>query len=192
MRFLRRVPRNAPLQNLNNLLRELPSPTLPMANRIRLQSIKLIQRPIDRRIGNEVVNVRTLLIILRPRRLIRKRTRPRKAIVCAPNRFRVRERFAAKLWRESSCELFEGAQLFAELNCWLGIRRVVVIEDYGEDGLCTAGVLDCLGGEEEVVVCGGLVVGSVEGGFGACASSFARPFEEEDYAVDWAVWEGWG
>ena len=109
MRFLRRVPRNAPLQNLNNLLRELPSPTLPMANRIRLQSIKLIQRPIDRRIGNEVVNVRTLLVILRPRRLIRKRTRPRKAIVCAPDRFRVRERFAAKLRRESRCELFEGA-----------------------------------------------------------------------------------
>lgn len=67
-----------------------------------------------------------------------------------------------------------------------------MIEDYGEDGLCTAGVLDCLGGEEEVVVvCGGLIVGSVDGGFGACAGSFARPFEEEDYAVDWAVWEGW-
>lgn len=66
-----------------------------------------------------------------------------------------------------------------------------MIENYGEDGLCTAGVLDCLGGEEEVVVCGGLVVGSVEGGFGACAGSFARPFKEEDYAVDGAFWEGW-
>lgn len=191
MRFLRRVPRNTPLQNLNNLLRELPSPTLPMANRIRLQPIKLIQRTIDRRIGNEVVNVRALLIILRTGRLIRKRTRPRKTIVRAPDGFRVRERFAAKLRRESRREVFKGAQLFAQLNCWLRRGLVVVVEDYGEDGLCTAGVLDCLAGEEKVVVCGGLVVGSVEGGFGACAGCFACPFEEEDYAVDWAVWEGW-
>lgn len=95
MRFIRRVPRNAPLQNLNNLLRELRSPTRAMANRIRLQPIKLIQRPVDRRIGNEVVNVRALLIVLRPRGLISERARPRKAVVRAPDRFRVRERFAA-------------------------------------------------------------------------------------------------
>lgn len=66
-----------------------------------------------------------------------------------------------------------------------------MVEDYGEDGLGAAGVLDCLCGEEEVV-CGGLVVGSVEGGFGTCARGFACPFEEEDYAVDWAVWGCWG
>jgi hypothetical protein len=138
-----------------------------------------------------MVNVRTLLIILRPRRLVRERARPRKAIMRGPDSFRVRERFAAQFRRESRCEVFEGAELFAELDGWLWCGRVVVVEDYGEDGLCAAGVLDCLRGEEEVV-CGGLVVGSVQRGFGACAGCFACPFEEEDYAVDWAVLEGLG
>lgn len=109
MRLLRRVSRNALLQNLNNLLREFPSPTRPMADRMRLQSIKLIQRPIDRRIRNEVVNIRALLVVLWTRRLIGKRARPRKAVVRAPDRFRVRERFAAQLRREARCEVFEGA-----------------------------------------------------------------------------------
>lgn len=80
-----------------------------MANRIRLQTIKLVQRPIDRRVRNEMVNIRTLLIILRPRRLIGERARPRKAIMRGPDTFRVRERFAAQFRREPRCKVFEGA-----------------------------------------------------------------------------------
>jgi hypothetical protein len=53
--------------------------------------------------------------------------------------------------------------------------------------LGAAGVLDCLGGEEEVL---GWVgdVGSVWGGCGCCCWGLVTEvFEEEDYAVDWAV-----
>jgi hypothetical protein len=64
------------------------------------------------------------------------------------------------------------------------LRRVVVVEDDGEDGLSAAGVLDCLGGEKDVVFCGGWIVASIDRSFVACAGCFTGPFEEEDYAVD--------
>lgn len=59
-----------------------------------------------------------------------------------------------------------------------------MVEDYGEDGLGAAGVLDSLGREEDVVFGGSRIVASIEGGFGACAGCFTGPFEEEDDAVD--------
>lgn len=59
-----------------------------------------------------------------------------------------------------------------------------MVEDYGEDGLCAAGVLDCLGGEEDIVFFGGGIIAAIERGFGACAGCFTCPFKEEDYAVD--------
>lgn len=62
-----------------------------------------------------------------------------------------------------------------------------MVEDYGEDGLCAAGVLDCLGCEEDVVLCGCLVVCSVKWCFCAGAGGFAGPFEEEDDAVYRAI-----
>lgn len=135
-----------------------------------------------------MVNVAARLVLL-PRRLVRERASPRKAVVRAADRFRVRERLAAQLGREPRCEVFEGAELGAQRDGWLGGRRVVVVEDYGEDGLRAAGVLDGLGCEEDVLRCG-WVVDSVEGGFGAGAGCFAGPFEEEDYAVDGAVGGG--
>lgn len=61
-----------------------------------------------------------------------------------------------------------------------------MVQDYGEDSLGAAGVLDGLGGEEEVVGWGG-DVGAVLGGcWGGGGGGFAEPFEEENYAVDGA------
>ena len=63
----------------------------------------------------------------------------------------------------------------------------VLIQDDGKDSLGAAGVLDGLGGEEEVFRWG-CCVGAVLGGRGGCrGGGFAEPFEEEDDAVDGAV-----
>lgn len=59
-----------------------------------------------------------------------------------------------------------------------------MVEDDGENGLGSAGVLDGLRGEEEAVVCGRAVVGAVLG-TGGGAGLAADPFEEEYDAVDW-------
>lgn len=75
--------------------------------------------------------------------------------------FRVGERFPAQFGGEPGCEVFEGAQLAAEVDGREGRRRVVVVQDDGEDCLGAAGVLDCLCCEEDVVFWGGFVVGSV-------------------------------
>jgi hypothetical protein len=75
-------------------------------------------------------------------------------------------------------------KLVAERDGGQRLGRVVVVEDYGEDGLGAAGVLDCLGREEDVVFGGGGIVASIKGGFGSCAGCFTGPFEEENYAVD--------
>jgi uncharacterized protein YcbK (DUF882 family) len=95
MRLLRRIPRNTPLQDLNYLLRECRRVTRAMADRMRLQAIQLIQRPINRRIRNKVIHIRSIFFILRTGRLIRERARASKSIVCGANSFRVGEGFAA-------------------------------------------------------------------------------------------------
>lgn len=58
-----------------------------------------------------------------------------------------------------------------------------MVEDDGENGLRAARVLDGLGSEEEAVVSGGGVVGTVLGSVGSLGLA-ADPFEEEDDAVD--------
>lgn len=75
--------------------------------------------------------------------------------------FRVGEGLAAEFGREARGEVFEGAQFVAEGDGREWGRGVVVVEDYGEDGLRAAGVLDCLRGEEDVVFCGRCVVGPI-------------------------------
>jgi len=63
----------------------------------------------------------------------------------------------------------------------------VLVKADGEDGLGAAGVLDGLGGKEEVFGWG-CCVGAVLGGCGGCGGGgFTEPFEEEDYAVDGAI-----
>lgn len=65
---------------------------------------------------------------------------------------------------------------------------MVLVQDHGEDGLCSASVLDCLVGEEDALLGCGIVVGSVLGGCrGGWFGLVACPFEEEDDAVYWAV-----
>jgi hypothetical protein len=87
MRLPSRISRNSPLKNLNHLLRERPRITRPMTNRMRLQPIKLIQLPINRRIRNEMVSVCALLVILRTGGFIRERASTRKAVVCCADGF---------------------------------------------------------------------------------------------------------
>lgn len=79
--------------------------------------------------------------------------------------FAVREGFTAQVGREARREVFEGAELGADVDAVRGWRAaaviitaaaaavgvgigVVVVEDHGEDGLGSAGVLDRLGGEK--------------------------------------------
>lgn len=64
-----------------------------------------------------------------------------------------------------------------------------MVEDDGEDGLGTTGVLDGLRGEKDLLG-GGLVVGPVEGSFGTSTGCFASPFEEENDTVDGSGIEG--
>lgn len=108
-----------------------------------------------------MVHIRRILLILRTSRLIRKRTSPGKSIMRRANGLRVRERLPAQFRRKPSREVFEGAQLVAESDGGQWRRRVIVVEDDGEDGLGAAGVLDCLRGEEDVVLWRGFVVGPV-------------------------------
>lgn len=155
-----------------------------MTNRIRLQTIQFIQRPIHRRIPNKMIHI-SFLVSRGAHRLIDKRTRPRKRIMRRPHRLGVRERLTAQIRREPRREVLEGPELISDVD---GVRRgrgTVLVEDYGEDGLRAAGVLDCLGREEEVLW-RGFVVRSVYGGFGCCRGLVAEVFEEEDYAVDGA------
>jgi len=118
-----------------------------MTNRMRLQSIQLIQNPVDRRVRNKVIHIRRILLIMRTGRFIRKGTCARECIMRCANGFRVREGFAAEFGRETCCEVFEGAELGADVYCWQSGRGIVV-EDHGEDCLGAAGVLDRLGCEE--------------------------------------------
>ncbi len=74
--------------------------------------------------------------------------------------FRVGEGLSAEFGREACSEVFEGAQFVAEGDGREWRRGVVVVEDYGEDGLRAAGVLDCLRGEEDVF-CGRCVVSPI-------------------------------
>ena len=59
-----------------------------------------------------------------------------------------------------------------------------MVEDYRKDGLRAAGILDCLRGEEDVVLCSCLIIGAVDRGLGSGTSCFTSPFEKENNAVD--------
>lgn len=143
-----------------------------MANRIRLQPIKLIQHTVDRRIRDEMIHIAALIIpILRRGRLINERRRARERIMRSTDSLAVREGLAAEIGREARGEIFEGAQFGANVDRVRGRggERVVVVEDHGEDGLRAAGVLNGLRREEgRVGVVGGGFVFAVLGVFGVC------------------------
>lgn len=114
MRLLRRIPRNPPLQHLNHLLGKRRRITRAMANRMRLQSIQLIQRAINRRVRDKVVHIRGILFVLGTGRFIRERACAGEGVMRGADSFRVGEGFTAEFGREACCEVFEGAQFVTE------------------------------------------------------------------------------
>ena len=124
-------------------------------------------------------------------RLVREGAAAREAVVHGPYELAVAERFAAQVGGEGGGEGFEFAEVGADLDPARGGRRGgrVVVEDHTEDGLCAAGVLDCLRGKEEICVgdCVGIVFAVL---WLRLVLGVADIFEEEDYAVDGTMWRG--
>lgn len=152
-----------------------------MADGVRLQAVQLVQRAVDRRVGDEVVDVR-VVVAGGAGGFVDEGAGAREGVVRSADGLGVGERLAAQVRREPRREVLERAQLAADVDG----RRVaggrVLVEDHREDGLRAAGVLDRLGREEEV--CAG--VGVVRAVLRGCARGrrVAQVFEEEDDAVD--------
>ena len=94
-RFPHGIPRNPPLQNLNHLLGERIITALAVANRIRLQPVKLIQHPVHRRVRNEMIHIPAFLLVLRPGSLVDERRCLGERVMRGANSLGVRECFAA-------------------------------------------------------------------------------------------------
>lgn len=93
------------------------------------------------------------------------------------NEFGIAQCLAAELGRQGQCEVLEGTQRRADVDF------VIFVEEYGEEGLCAAGILDGLRGKEEVLG-GGVVVFAVFGSAGGVGGLADGVFEEKDYAVE--------
>ena len=130
-----------------------------MADGVWLQSVQLVQLPIVRRVPDEVKHVlhsRGGIFL----RLVGEGRRLGEGIVCLADQAGVAEGFAAQVGGETGGEVLEFAERGTDVDACVGggcagcggDASRVVVEDDGEDGLRAAGVLDCLGGEEEVVL----------------------------------------
>lgn len=178
------IPGNASLQHTYNPLGEHILITRAMRDRIRLQAIKLVQDATHSRVRDEMVHVCGVLVVLwwtGP--FVDERRCAREGVMRCADCFAVREGFTAQVGREARREVFEGAELGADVDAVRGWRAaaviitaaaavgvgvgvgVVVVEDHGEDGLGSAGVLDRLGGEKGRVGVVACVVLAVLGGF---------------------------
>lgn len=102
------IPRNPPLQHLNHLLGECITTALAVADRIRLQPVKLIQHPVYRRVRNEMIHIPAFLLVLRSGRLVDERRCLCERVVRGANGLGVRECFAAEVGREAGREVLEG------------------------------------------------------------------------------------
>ena len=109
MRFLRRIARNAALENFAYGLRERGQIAGPVADRMRLQPVKLVQSAVHRRVRNEMIHVGGILLVLRPGCFVGEGARAREGVMRGADRFRVRERLAAEFRGEPRREVFEGA-----------------------------------------------------------------------------------
>ena len=158
-----------------------------MGDGVRLQAVELIEGVVPHCVADEVEDVfgarRGVTLCL-----VGKGAAAREAVVCLPDQAGVGEGFAKEVGGEAGGKVFEGAELWADVDgCRRRLRRRVggvVVENYGENGLGAAGVLDGLAGEEEaVVVDGGRGIGAILWGIrvGRCR---ADVFEEEDDAID--------
>ena len=159
-----------------------------MRDRMRLQPVQLVQRPLERNVRDEMVQLGIFLADGRAARLVDERGRARERVVRVADLRRVTQSFAAEVGWEAGREVLEGAELRPNVHGVAVGRCVwgVMVEDHGENGLGAACVLDGLGGEEEaLLVGGGGVVGAVlrGGGLGGVVGA-GDVFEEEDYAVD--------
>lgn len=139
-----------------------------------LKAVQFVERSIDGCIGNEVESILGLASLLR---LIDKGAAAGEAVVHLANKIRVTQRLTPELGWQHHGKLAKVLQLLAN------IYIVRLVHEHAQESLRRAGVLNRLGGEEDVFG-GAMVKGAVAGALGGRIRLVGWIFEEEDDAVE--------
>lgn len=168
------VAGNSTLQNVDDACGERVGVAGSVGDGRGLQAVELVQGAVDVGICDEVEGILGLARLLC---LVDEGAAAGEAVVHLSDEVGVAQGLAAELRGQDHGELAKVAQLLADLD----IGRLV--EEHAEEGLGGAGVLDGLGGEEDVLR-GGVVEGAVARAVGRCVGLVGRVLEEEDDAID--------